>query len=107
MADFPYTTVPGKIGTLFAKIREVGVPQKVTQQWLKSVGFKSSNDASLVGVLKYIGFIDGSAVPTLKWTQYRGDNSKTRSAFRTFGCHRATQVVTTNWTTGARDAHAP
>jgi len=48
MADFTYTTVPGKIKQLLAKIREVGVPQKVTVQWLKTVGFKSSNDASLI-----------------------------------------------------------
>jgi len=28
MADFPYTTVPGTIKQLLAKIREVGVPQR-------------------------------------------------------------------------------
>jgi hypothetical protein len=66
MADFTYTTVPGKIKQLLTKIREVGVPQKVTVQWLKTVGFKSSNDTSLIGVLKFIGFIDASGVPTPK-----------------------------------------
>jgi hypothetical protein len=76
MADFTYTTVPGKINALLAKIREVGVPQKVTVQWLKTVGFKSSNDASLIGVLKFIGLTDSSGVPTSKWTHYRGANHK-------------------------------
>lgn len=76
MADFIYTTVPGKIKSLLAKIREVGIPQKVTVQWLKTVGFKSSNDASLIGVLKFIGFTDSSGVPTSKWTQYRGAKHK-------------------------------
>jgi hypothetical protein len=76
MADFTYTTVPGKIKALLAKIREVGVPQKVTVQWLKTVGFKSSNDASLIGVLKVIGLTDSSGVPTSTWTQYRGANHK-------------------------------
>ena len=66
MADFTYTTVPGKIKQLLTKIWEVGVPQKVTVQWLKTVGFKSSNDTSLIGVLKFIGFIDASGVPTPK-----------------------------------------
>lgn len=74
MADFIYTTVPGKIKELLQKIREVGVPQKATVQWHK--GFKSSNDASLLGVLKFIGFIDSSGVPTSKWSQYRGANHK-------------------------------
>lgn len=76
MADFAYTTVPGKIKTLLAKIREVGVPPKVTVQWLKTVGFKSSNDASLIGVLKLVGLVDSSGVPTSTWTQYRGANHK-------------------------------
>jgi uncharacterized protein DUF5343 len=76
MADYTYTTVPGKIKPLLAKIREVGVPQKVTVQWLKSVGFTSSNDASLIGVLKIIGFIDPSGIPTARWSQYRGANYK-------------------------------
>lgn len=77
MADFIYTTVPGKIKQLLQKIREVGVPQKVTVQWLKTVGFKSSNDASLLGVLKFIGLIDSSGIPSSRWTQYRGANHKT------------------------------
>jgi hypothetical protein len=69
--------VPGKIKTLLGKIREVGVPQKVTAQWLKSIGFRSSNDATLIGILKYIRLTDSSGVPTSRWTQYRGANHKT------------------------------
>lgn len=76
MADFAYTTVPGKLKTLLTKIREVGVPPKVTIQWLKTVGFKSSNDASLIGILKFIGLTDSSGVPTSKWTQFRGANHR-------------------------------
>src|SRR5262249_1178964 len=66
----------GKIKALLAKIREVGVPQKVSLQWLKAVGFKSSNHASLIGVLKFIGFTDSSGIPTSRWTQYRGANHR-------------------------------
>ena len=76
MADFAYTTVPGKIKPLLGKIREVGVPPKVTVQWLKTVGFKSSNDATLIGVMKSIGLIDPSGVPTAKWTRLRGADHK-------------------------------
>ena len=76
MADFTYTTVPGKIRPLLTRIREVGVPQKVTVQWLKTLGFQSSNDASLIGVLKFIRFTDATGVPSPKWTQYRGTNHK-------------------------------
>ncbi len=76
MGNFSYSVVPGKIKPLMAKIRTVGVPTKVTVQWLKSVGFKSSNDKTLIGVLKFIGFIDASGVPTDRWSQYRGGAHK-------------------------------
>jgi hypothetical protein len=76
MGDFVYTTVTGKIRPLLDKVRSVGIPTKVTTVWLKTVGFTSSNDASLVGVLKFVGFIDGAGVPTSAWNAYRGAKHK-------------------------------
>jgi Family of unknown function (DUF5343) len=76
MTDVVYTTVPGKIGSLLTKIRSVGVPTKVTNGWLKTIGFTSSNDGSLIGVLKVVNLIDQSGVPTPTWSQYRGANHK-------------------------------
>ena len=77
MGDYTYTGVPGKIKPLLTKIRTVGVPPKVTVQWLKTIGFTSSNDSSLVGVLRFVGLIDSSNVPTTKWTSFRGNAHKT------------------------------
>ena len=76
MASFVYTPVTGRVRELLGKIRTVGVPPKVTIQWLRTIGFTSSNDNSLIGVLKFIGFIDFSQVPTVRWTLYRGANHK-------------------------------
>jgi len=76
MAEFTYTTVPGKIKPLLSKIQTVGIPPAVTQKWLKSIGFTSSNDGSLIGVLKQIGFVDQGGAPTDRWSQYRGPKSK-------------------------------
>ncbi len=76
MGEFTYTTVPGKIKPLLEKIRGVGVPAKVTVQWLKTIGFTSSNDSSLIGVLKQAGLIDASGIPTSTWTLYRGAKHK-------------------------------
>src|ERR1700690_1142743 len=72
MADFTYTTVPGKIKSLLDKIRQVGVPTKTSVQWLKTIGFTSSNDTSLLGILKAIALIDPTGVPTPAWSQFRG-----------------------------------
>ena len=76
MAEFAYTTVPGKIKPLLDKIRSIGIPPKATVQWLKTIGFKSSNDAGLLGMLKVAGLIDGSNVPTSTWSSYRGANHR-------------------------------
>lgn len=76
MADFGYTTVPGKIKPLLDKIRVVGIPTKATAQWLKSIGFTSSNDVTLLGMLKAIGLVDSSSVPTPVWSSYRGAKHK-------------------------------
>lgn len=76
MSDVVYTTVPGKISALIAKIKQVGVPPKVTRAWLKTIGFTSSNDSSLIGVLRLTGLIDSSQVPTERWNQFRGARGK-------------------------------
>jgi len=55
---------------------EAGIPPKATVAWLKSIGFRSSNDATLTGVLKFIGLTDASNIPTAKWTAYRGANHR-------------------------------
>lgn len=77
MAEAPaYTTVPGKLPDLLKKIREAGVPSKANGSWLESLGFKSSNDRSMLNVLRQIGFIDASGAPTPAWKEYRGAGYK-------------------------------
>ncbi len=77
MAEAPaYTTVPGKLPDLLKKIRDAGVPKKVNKAWLDSLGYKSSNDGSLVNVLRQIGFVDQANAPTPAWRSYRGAEYK-------------------------------
>lgn len=76
MADYPYTGVPGKLKPLLQKIREIGTPKKVSVAWLKSIGFTSSNDSSLIAVLKFVGICDQSGVPSDVWAKYRGIDHK-------------------------------
>lgn len=64
----------GKIKPLLDKIKTVGVPPKVTNAWLKTIGFKSSNDSSLIGVLKIAQLIDSAQTPTPLWQKFRGAN---------------------------------
>lgn len=76
MGDFTYTTVPGKIKPLLDKIRQVGVPAKAGVQWLKTIGFTSSNDTTLLGILKTVALADPSGVPTSTWAQFRGTHHR-------------------------------
>lgn len=79
MADFAYAMGTGKIPALFDKIHDVGTPTtKVTHTWLGQVGFSSSNDRRLLSVLKQIGFIDGSSMPTDAWKHYRSATTADR-----------------------------
>jgi len=74
MAEYPYATVVRKIPLLFDKIKSTGQPRKVNFGWLKSIGFKSSNDQRLVPLLKAINFVDNNGVPTDRWLKFRADN---------------------------------
>lgn len=76
MGDYAYTQVPGKLKPFLDKIRSIGVPKKVTNSWLKTIGFTSSNDGTLIGVLKFVGLVDASGTPTSIWSEMRGAKHK-------------------------------
>lgn len=75
MADFPYTTNPARIKTLFAKVKSSGVPDKINMKTLEAWGLKSTNDRPLLAILKFVGFVDSSGVPTQYWAAFRSDRS--------------------------------
>jgi hypothetical protein len=77
MAKFPYTLKTGNLKKFFQNIPSVGKPDKVTQQYLSSLNYKSSNDRSIIPILKFLKFIDDTGSPTERYTQYR-DRSKSK-----------------------------
>ena len=52
-------------------IQDAGVPPRFTNEFLKSLGFTSSNDRAVIGVLKALGFVDQSGVPNERYRRYR------------------------------------
>lgn len=81
MVAFAYAQASGKIPALFDKIHDVGQPTgKVGQGWLQQVGFASSNDRTLLAVLRQVGFIDSSSNASEKWTDYRKATVEARKA---------------------------
>lgn len=71
MADFPYTPNPASLKRFLSHIQSAGVPGKITQKYLEQVGFKSTNDRYIIGVLKFVGLVDSSGAPTDLWQSYR------------------------------------
>ena len=76
MADFVFTPVIGKLNEFMTKIRSVGIPEKASIKWLKSLGFTSSNDNTILAVVKFINFCEPSGTPTDLWKKYRGAKHK-------------------------------
>ena len=68
---FPYVQSPDKLVEFLKKIPNVGVPPKLNNDFLKSIGYSSSNDRSFVSVAKSIGLADGSGSPTDLWKEAR------------------------------------
>jgi hypothetical protein len=76
MEEYPYANATNRIKELFSKIKGTGVPGSINNEWLKTIGFTSSNDRKLLRILKFISFVDGSGKPTESWRKYRGSEER-------------------------------
>ncbi len=68
-----YTYVYGQIPQLFDKIKQGQAPDKFTTQYLKDIGFSSSNHRAFIPILKAIGFLSSDGIPTKRYHDYRND----------------------------------
>jgi hypothetical protein len=66
-----YMMSANHVPEILEAIQQAGVPPRFTQEFLKSLGFGSSNDRSVIGVLKSLGFLDQSGAPTARYRAYR------------------------------------
>lgn len=66
-----YINNVGSLTKFLEEIRTAGVPERVTFEFLKTLGFKSSNDRPIIGVLKAIGFLDANGTPTESYRSFR------------------------------------
>jgi len=72
MGKYPYTTASKKFRKFLEDIKgKIGVPTKVDRKWLQSIGFGRSQ--GFISILKFIGFVDESGVPTDKWKDFRAE----------------------------------
>jgi hypothetical protein len=73
MAEYPpYVNAHSSLPKLFAGIKTAAVPPKVTQDFLETVlDLKSSSHRAYIPLLKRLGFLDGSNVPTQAYKDFR------------------------------------
>lgn len=64
----------GSLTKYLATIKTAGVPERVTFEFLKTLGFKSSNDRPIITIMKAIGFLDSNGTPTDLYKSYRSDD---------------------------------
>src|SRR5436309_1965064 len=60
---------------MFEAIEKAHVPPRFTYGFLRTLGFKSTNDRAFVNVLKGLGFLDANSVPTTAYKEYRDKNA--------------------------------
>jgi hypothetical protein len=56
---------------MFEAIEKAQVPPRFTYDFLRSLGFKSTNDRAFINVLKGLGLLDSNSVPTPAYREYR------------------------------------
>ena len=65
-----YTLKPGSIRDYFDAIIHAQPPERFSVRFLEGLGFKSTNDRLIIGVLKDLGFLDSDAKPTDRYFRY-------------------------------------
>ena len=71
MTQFPYAQTKKSLKGTIDKIPIIGVPEVVDAKFLASIGYGNSNDLRVIGVLRFIGFLDTDSRPTQLWQAYR------------------------------------
>ena len=75
--NVPYMPSIKNLNEILDKIQHAAVPEAFGYDFLKDLGFSSSNDRSIIKIFKYLGFLDPSGRPQ---TPYRDfvDHNKTK-----------------------------
>ncbi len=71
MVNYTYTHKTGSLKKFLEKIPLLGIPDRVSSKYIYSLGFKSTNDRSIIPILKSLKFLDGSGTPTERYKKYR------------------------------------
>ena len=66
-----YVQVYGQLRDFFKRIADGQAPDKFTRQYIKDLGFTSSNFRAVLPLLKSLGFLAPDGTPTPRYHEYR------------------------------------
>lgn len=73
-----YLTVTKNLESILEAIRNAQAPEKFTSRFLIELGFSSTNDRLILGMLKGLGFLDESGAPTDRYFAFLDDTQSDR-----------------------------
>jgi hypothetical protein len=65
-----YLTSTKKVGDYFTALQSAQAPKQFTVRFLENLGFKSTSDRLLIGMLKALGFLNASGAPTPRYFEF-------------------------------------
>lgn len=68
--NVPYMPSVTNLSKILNAIQKAGVPEVFNLDFLKDLGFTSSNDRPVIKVLKYLGMLDSSGHPQTAYREY-------------------------------------
>lgn len=77
--DYPYMVSNNKIKPIIEAIHNAAKPPKFSHEFLKQLGFSSSNDRAVIPLFKRLGFITDNGAPTAHYDDLK-DTTKRWSA---------------------------
>jgi len=71
MTEYPYMISNNKITTIISGLQAAAKPAKFTLEFLRNIGFSSTNDRAIVPLFKKLGFLTDDSIPTVYYDQLR------------------------------------
>lgn len=65
-----YLTSFKNASAILKAVQAAQAPPRFTQKFLEGLGYQNSNDRAIINVLKALGFLDDSGVPTPRYHRY-------------------------------------
>ena len=76
--DVPYLLTTGNLPKILDKIQSAGAPETFNVEFLKDLGFTSSQDRPTPKLLKYLGLLDSNGHPTATYKEFM-DHTKAKT----------------------------